>query len=110
MSEQPHAACWKVIDDAMRERDEARSALAATRGERDRLRDEIALMREEVASQERAHAEQAERWRKVYERQSHDFQRDVMPWKSAALRYAAQLARLGHKVTLPDAPQRVTDS
>lgn len=67
-------------------------------------REEIALMREEIESQERAHAAELERWRKLYEYQQRAHAPEVSRWRTAALQYAAMLARLGHKVTLPDVP------
>ena len=33
-----------------------------------------------------------------------DLASEVSRWRTAALQYAAMLARLGHKVTLPDVP------
>lgn len=61
-------------------------------------------MRAELDSQERAHAEEMERWRAIIREADRAYQVDVVRWRAAALQYAAVLARLGHKVTLPDAP------
>lgn len=67
------------------------------------LREQNAMLMEELASADEAAKVDTARAKRLYDYMGQADRFDLHRWRGAALHYAAQLARLGVKVDLPDA-------
>ena len=90
-----------------------RTEIEQLQRERDEARAEVALMRQEVESQEIAHREEVARYQANIRHAARAYALEVSRWRPAALQHAASLARLreviGEYVTaegMDDPPRR----
>ena len=67
------------------------------------LREQNAMLLEELESATHAAEVDGSRAKRLYQQMGEGDRFELNRWRAAALRYAAQLARLGYKPTLPSA-------